>query len=35
MVATLLGHQGLETTVIYTKTGERDLEKAVERLDTQ
>ena len=33
-VATLLGHQRLETTAIYTKPSERDLEKAVERLET-
>lgn len=34
-VATLLGHQRLETTAIYTKPSERDLEKAVERLETK
>ncbi len=34
-VATLLGHQRLETTAIYTKPSERDLEKAVERLETR
>jgi site-specific recombinase XerD len=34
-VATLLGHQRLETTAIYTKPSLRDLEKAVERLETR
>jgi len=34
-VATLLGHQRLETTAIYTKPSPRDLEKAVERLETR
>jgi site-specific recombinase XerD len=34
-VATLLGHQRLETTAIYTKPSERDLAKAVERLETR
>jgi site-specific recombinase XerD len=34
-VATLLGHQRLETTAIYTKPSARDLEKAVERLETR
>jgi integrase/recombinase XerD len=34
-VATLLGHQRLETTAIYTKPSEWDLEKAVERLETK
>jgi site-specific recombinase XerD len=34
-VATLLGHQRLETTAIYTKPSARDLEKAVARLETR
>ncbi len=34
-VASVLGHQRLETTAIYTKLSERDLEKAVERLQTK
>ncbi len=34
-VATLLGHQRIETTAIYTKPSPRDLEKAVERLETR
>lgn len=34
-VATLLGHQRLETTAIYTKSNPWDLEKAVERLETR
>ena len=32
-VAALLGHQRLETTAIYTTPSQRDLEKAVERLE--
>jgi site-specific recombinase XerD len=32
-VATLLGHQRLETTAIYTKPSERDLERAVQKLE--
>ena len=30
-VATLLGHESLETTRIYTQPSERDLERAVRR----
>lgn len=33
-VAKLLGHERLETTAIYTQPTQRDLEKAVERLET-
>jgi site-specific recombinase XerD len=33
-VAKLLGHQRLDTTAIYTQPGERDLEQAVEKLET-
>jgi site-specific recombinase XerD len=32
-VATLLGHQRLETTAIYTTPGERDLDQAVSKLE--
>ena len=32
-VATLLGHQRLETTAIYTTPSGRDLEKAVSKLE--
>ena len=32
-VATLLGHQRLETTAIYTTPSQRDLERVVERLE--
>jgi len=32
-VATLMGHQRLNTTVIYTQPGARDLEQAVARLE--
>jgi site-specific recombinase XerD len=31
-VSTLLGHQRLETTAIYTTPRQRDLEQAVEKL---
>jgi site-specific recombinase XerD len=31
-VADLLGHRRLETTRIYTRPGERDLERAVEAI---
>ena len=34
-VATLLGHQRFETTAIYTKPSGRDMERAVERLETR
>ncbi len=34
-VARLLGHQRLDTTARYTQPTERDLEKAVERLETE
>lgn len=30
-VATVLGHQSLDTTRLYTQSSERDLEKAVRR----
>jgi site-specific recombinase XerD len=30
-VATLLGHESLDTTRIYTQPSERDLERAVQR----
>ena len=33
-VAALLGHTRLETTAIYTRPSPRDLERAVERLET-
>ncbi|MDA8219829.1 MAG: tyrosine-type recombinase/integrase [Dehalococcoidales bacterium] len=33
-VATLMGHERLETTAIYTKPSERDLERAVDKLAT-
>jgi integrase/recombinase XerD len=32
-VSALLGHQRLETTAIYTTPGQRDLERAVEKLE--
>jgi integrase/recombinase XerD len=34
-VAVLLGHERLETTAIYTGPNQRDLERAVERLETR
>lgn len=34
-VATLMGHARLDTTAIYTQPNERDLERAVERLETR
>jgi len=33
-VATILGHTRLETTAIYTRPSARDLERAVEKLET-
>ena len=33
-VAKLLGHERLDTTARYTQPTERDLERAVERLET-
>jgi len=34
-VARLLGHERIETTAIYTQPNQRDLERAVERLETR
>jgi len=34
-VATLMGHARLDTTAIYTQPNQRDLERAVERLETR
>lgn len=35
MVARLLGHERIETTITYTQPNQRDLERAVEKLETK